>query len=289
MSNLRDFFTGAINAIPEGQKAYQQVKENKQKELAQQNVTDTLALNKQTKLIKGAEANRALAGMDHTNITKDGTSVFDDNTDYPLDFVQSIISAVKPPSNIAGNRPYFQFAGQDAEGKPRIFDTRTGKFSTADEGIVHPREKTLPADTSSQLADFDTLSDQLALVKQFYKPDYVGIIQGRLGEVEQATGIGASKEQAIFRSNINSVRNQLLYLRSGKQINEAEYKRLVAELPDEKKSSVDFEAKLVNFEHVFDRLKTNRRNALSVGYHVPPANPQQPSLQQNNDPLGLGL
>lgn len=145
-------------------------------------------------------------------------------------------------------------------------------------GKLNPLNKTLPADIAQQIGDFNTLSDQLQTVKSTYKPEYTGAVQARTGELAQTLdipkiGLGAETGRADFYANVNSIRNQLLYLRSGKQINEKEYERLVAELPNEKRSDVDFEAKLANFEKVFEEIKANRVRALTTGYEVPGANP----------------
>lgn len=139
---------------------------------------------------------------------------------------------------------------------------------------LNPLKKTLPAEQSTQLADFDTLSQQLERVKATKKPEFTGPLDARTGQLAQtvdlpSVGLGANKERSDFYSNVNSIRNQLLYLRSGKQINEKEYERLLSELPDEKRSDVDFDAKLANFETVFNEIKNNRRNALATGYNVP--------------------
>lgn len=139
---------------------------------------------------------------------------------------------------------------------------------------LNPLKKTLPADASTQLGDFDTLSSQLERVKATKKPEFTGPLDARTGSLAQtvdlpSVGLGASPDRSDFYSNINSIRNQLLYLRSGKQINEQEYHRLLQELPDEKRSDVDFDAKLANFETVFNEIKGNRRNALATGYNIP--------------------
>lgn len=141
-------------------------------------------------------------------------------------------------------------------------------------GQLNPMKKTLPADQAQHLADFDTLSEQLQLVKSSKKPEFTGPVESRVGDLAQtldipSIGLAASPQRADFISNINSIRNQLIYLRSGKQINEKEYERLLAELPNEKRSDVDFDAKLANFERVFNEIKANRRNALSTGFNVP--------------------
>lgn len=154
-------------------------------------------------------------------------------------------------------------------------------------GQLNPLKKSLPADQSQQLADFDTLSEQLQRVKETKKPEYTGPLDARTGELAQTVdlpsiGLGASPDRSDFYSNVNSIRNQLLYLRSGKQINEKEYERLLSELPNEKRSDVDFNAKLANFEKVFNEIKGNRRAALATNYNIPGSATPPPAAGQNS-------
>jgi len=59
-------------------------------------------------------------------------------------------------------------------------------------------------------------------------------------------------------------------LKSGKQINENEFKRLADALPNEYVSPTDFKVRLKNFEKVFSEIITTRRKNLSgTGYRVP--------------------
>jgi len=137
---------------------------------------------------------------------------------------------------------------------------------------------TLPAAESEKLGDFDTISKQLELVKTNKEAGSTGPIQGPLGKLKQKTGVGATSKRALFLGNLNSIRNALIYLRSGKQINENEYERLKAELPNEDSSDIDFDAKLGNFENVFNIIKANKRAAFSKGYSgVPEGQPEAPT------------
>lgn len=179
-----------------------------------------------------------------------------------------------------------QFVGTTADGNSAIiFNPVTSEFSTETlptPGGVNPRNKArLPAEKAKELADFNVVIKQLDRVETLYKPDFVGPIKGRAGKVKQVTGIGATKERALFLSNLNSIRNQLIYLRSGKQINEKEYERLLSELPDENKSSKDFEPKLNNFKKVFnDLLEERTKSFQQSGFIVPDSG-------VNIDPLGV--
>jgi len=136
--------------------------------------------------------------------------------------------------------------------------------------LTGPREKQVNDQTVIQSGDFNTLATQIDKVRKSVKPEYVGPVQGRTGELAQTVdlpsiGLGANKERSDFLSNVNSIRNQLIYLRSGKQINESEYERLIKELPDETRSYVDFQAKLDNFQNVFNEIAQNRRKAFEEG------------------------
>lgn len=148
--------------------------------------------------------------------------------------------------------------------------------------LTGPRQKQVGDESTKQAGDFNTLAKQIDLVKQTFKPEFVGAVQGRTGKLAQAIdvpeiGLGASKDRADFLANVNSIRNQLIYLRSGKQINESEYARLLAELPNENSSDTDFRAKLDNFQNVFNEIAQNRQKAFAeAGYrNIPSYTPPQ--------------
>lgn len=148
-------------------------------------------------------------------------------------------------------------------------DAETGQV-TGTTPLTGPREKQVNDQTATQIGDFSTIAKQIDKVRTTYKPEYVGPVQGRTGELAQTVdlpsiGLGANKERADFLSNVNSIRNQLIYLRSGKQINENEYDRLIKELPDETRSNIDFQAKLDNFQNVFNEIAANRNKAFKEG------------------------
>lgn len=163
---------------------------------------------------------------------------------------------------------FYQDVGESSQaGMRTVFNSRTGKYESQSVAPVLSKTRpNLPAETATQIGDFNTLASQLQTVKDTYNSSFVGPINSRTGEVKQLTGLGASPERATFYANVNSIRNQLLYLKSGKQINETEYERLIKELPNERLSSADFKAKLSNFETVFTKLYTNRLKALSQSH-----------------------
>lgn len=168
-----------------------------------------------------------------------------------------------------------QFVGQ-AGGKAVLFNSATGDFEVQElpggTDLAPRTKRILPAETVNQLSDFKTLKSQVQLVKDSFDKAYVGPVAARVGEKGQVIEAFAKEERGIFLANINSIRNQLIYLRSGKQINEKEYERMIAELPDENSSVTDFNAKLKNFDKVFTELMTNRIQSFEEGGYLVPEN-----------------
>lgn len=271
MANLRDFLSGVQESLP---LALNQYNQGKNRQLEQQK------LNQQQQqfeagFIPGSEANNRIKGLfpeiKVTDIFDPMEKVSNKELDDALNVLQS-----RMPGGAGQRNPYFSPKGITPEGEQVIFNHRTGEYTTTSGApAVLPQIKTLPAAESEQSGSLDTISTQLETIKSSFKPEFTGAVEGRLGKVAQVVdvpqlGLGASPERAQFLANVSSIRDQLLRARSGAQINEQEYKRLVQELPDENKSDVDFMAKLANFERVFNEIKANRQAAFQTsGYRVP--------------------
>lgn len=127
----------------------------------------------------------------------------------------------------------------------------------------------LPADAVEKLAGYDDLKYQSDLLKKIYDPKYVGLQKPLIGRSKQYIQNQSTPEGATFYQTLQSIKDQLLYLRSGKQINETEYKRLTGELPDEYKSDTDFRTRVKNFDNLFDVIVNNRLDTFGkAGYNV---------------------
>ena len=135
---------------------------------------------------------------------------------------------------------YFVPRGVDPEsGKPLysnskqpglFFDDMTPYTGNAPGKLVL---QTLPSEQIEQEVKMDTLSLALNKVKDSYSDDFVGPVAARVGKAKQYIEPLANEKAANFYSNIQDLRNQLVYLRSGKAINEEEYKRLLDAIPNE--------------------------------------------------------
>lgn len=109
-----------------------------------------------------------------------------------------------------------------------------------------------------------TLKETLQRVKTLYKDNYVGAVTGRLAGLAEKT-VGLSSEQAQFNSDLAQVKNSLIYLMSGKQINESEYKRLLDQLPDKNLPPSVFKARMSNFDKTLNSIISQRQKNIG-GY-----------------------
>lgn len=109
-----------------------------------------------------------------------------------------------------------------------------------------------------------TVDDTFKRVKELYNPEFVGPVQGRTGAVRSAT-IGNPEDRATFYSALQDINNTLVYLKSGKQINEQEYERLKGAMPHRNLADSDFRARMIEFEKVFNSIITERQKNMG-GY-----------------------
>lgn len=137
----------------------------------------------------------------------------------------------------------------------RVFNKRTNSFEdvAGAEGLGKPPTNEMIQSTS-QIA---TLKGSLDRVKELYKPEYVGAFAGRLGGLQEAT-TGLPPEQASFYADLADIQNTLIYLKSGKQINENEYQRLLKQLPDKNNPESVFNARMTEFERVLNQIISSK-------------------------------
>jgi len=82
-----------------------------------------------------------------------------------------------------------------------------------------------------------------------FDPSFVGPIEGLFrGTFREFTGIGLTEKEQTFRALLFDIANSILYLKSGKQINQQEFKRIQAVLPTPKSPDKGFLAKMKNLQ-----------------------------------------
>jgi len=183
-------------------------------------------------------------------------------------------TAVNYLSTPEGRGAYLKWKSDVGETRPVNI-----QFVPTAEGIipVNPRTvqqegppiggKPLASEQIVALQQIDTLRAALATAKNLYKPEYVGPVAGRMYDISEklAGGVGIDTNQAKFYSSLEQSRNGLVYLLSGKQINEMEFQRLNKQLPDRILNPTVFKARMEEFERTLTSVLESREKRLKEG------------------------
>lgn len=151
--------------------------------------------------------------------------------------------------------------------------------------------KPIPSGAAEKMGGLEALLNDIKSVKTLYlygtdaeRKHWVGPVQGRVGSLESKYAGTASDEQVRFYAYVDDMQDALLRARSGAQINEQEFKRLVNFLPDKNLPSTTFKARLDRFEAELNNVLSTKRTELQKGgYGSQGSNP----TIKNNDPLGI--
>lgn len=164
------------------------------------------------------------------------------------------------------------------------FSGRTGQM-----GQPSGMGKPIPSGTTEKIGDLNALLTDIGQVKRLYKygtdneeKAWVGPVAGRVGTLKEKYTGGAQDEQVKFYSFVRDMKDALLRARSGAQINEQEYQRLVKFLPDEYLPDKSFKARLERFEEQVNIVLESKKAALKAGGYG-----NMNGEQINNDPLGI--
>jgi hypothetical protein len=144
---------------------------------------------------------------------------------------------------------------------------QAGKFSESDTGIPAPT-KPLPEGAAKEFGALASLRDQIGTIQNLYSEKYVGPVAGRFyAKAENITNL--PENQVKFYAYVNDVKDQLLRARSGAQINEQEYARLVKFLPTAELPPGNFKARMKRFEELVDTIQREKAKVYSAqGYQV---------------------
>jgi len=167
-------------------------------------------------------------------------------------------------------------------GKLTRFDPVTGQYETTEtpgnavpsrnpivgRPDISPRvPPTIPVSETEKLSELSGMKEALGVIKQNFSPDFVGPMNARLLTAKQTTGYGATGKGALFTQSVQDIKDRLLRARSGAQINEQEYQRLVSLVPDQYKSVPDFIAKLGRFDQILNAtISSKRAELMRAGY-----------------------
>lgn len=134
----------------------------------------------------------------------------------------------------------------DKQGNVKLVRMRDdqGEFAPPEGWTI---EKEQGATENARRDTLEAIHSQIADLQKLYKPGYVGKVDSRLGAVGSALNLN-SQEREDFLAAAKTLMAENLYLKSGKAINEAEYKRLRDILSDPNKSEKAFAAAVNRFK-----------------------------------------
>jgi hypothetical protein len=187
----------------------------------------------------------------------------------------------------AGVAPGKYFYYGDAATGPVQLPTQgpQARSVTVPEGTVRKAAPEVPSTAIEKGVSLNTLIRDVDSLESLYDPAYVGAVDSKLGWLKEKTDIGASPEESTFRSLSNSIANTLMQLRSGAQINEHEFKRLMAEVPDISMGETSFTARLDRFKKQLSKIQADRKRQYeAAGYRG-----QQQEAQPSEQPAAKGM
>lgn len=161
-----------------------------------------------------------------------------------------------------------QAVGLPLGGGQTIGDVQAAQI--ARETAARQGAQPVSADVQDRLGNLFSVQRRLQEIAATFDPAFVGPVRGRTAGIREEVPGAMDTPEARFRAALSDVKDQLLRSRSGAQINEQEFKRLTAILPDEKAQPRIFQAKLKSFRTEFAailqdkiRLATQSRASLS--------------------------
>ena len=139
--------------------------------------------------------------------------------------------------------------------------------------------KPLPAEAAKSFGDLDALRTSIGQAEKLYKEKYVGPVAGRYYSIAENIQ-NLPEDQVRFYAYVNDAKDALLRARSGAQINEQEYARLVKFLPTPELPPENFKARSKRFLEQVNIIMRDKKKAYEgQGYRVNFDNePGKPSM-----------
>lgn len=132
---------------------------------------------------------------------------------------------------------------------------------TSEKAAAYQEARPLPSEIASKVGELDVLIGNMEEAATLYNPEYVGKAGGTLGALREFSGF-IEPEEVTFRKILADAQDALLRARSGAQINEQEYKRLLNFLPKTWDQPEVFKPALERF---YKNLKLVRASKIKYG------------------------
>lgn len=121
-------------------------------------------------------------------------------------------------------------------------------------------DKPSASERTNLIDDAGTLS-RIDSLMSLYNDKYVGPIRGRIGATTEMFG-GITEDEADFRAENATLRNQVIKLITGAQMSEPEAKRIMRQVPDENNPPAVYEARLKRTRENVSMMAKKRREIL---------------------------
>ena len=96
-----------------------------------------------------------------------------------------------------------------------------------------------------------------------YNPDWVGPVRGRIGSAGEVVG-GISPEEADFRAQVTTMKNETIKFITGAQLSEPESKRILGQVPSTENPPPVFEARMKRTQYNLLMLAHIHREVLQA-------------------------
>lgn len=160
---------------------------------------------------------------------------------------------VNEPSAGQVGMPYSPFMIQSGTGFMNVVtDKRTGETKVERVADTKPGEA-----AGKDIAGALGVNQQIDQIKSEYNPTKVGVITGRLKNLDQKYW-GADPDYARFRAELATLGNTVIQLRTGAQMSVQEAERIMEEIATSTLPPSTFVARLNRLEELYDQYLANR-------------------------------
>lgn len=190
------------------------------------------------------------------------------------------------PSYATGRQDFFSAQGVIPSGdgfKGVTFNSKDGTFKVVDlptDGQLPAKPRTANPEEADFFAKAETLNTVMGQVAKLYSDDKVGPFAGRIGRAVDTYTPFTDTERSSLRNYTAKMFNNMIYLRSGKQINQEEANRMGEEFMNINNTPGSFKTAFDSLQNEMVWLVDNKRQSMKQGL-VANADKFAPSIQAN--------
>lgn len=166
--------------------------------------------------------------------------------------------------SVGQRRPYYTVLGYDDKAGGYVtHNAADNTFEVKSMGrMIGKIKPNIPASEAEWFSKAETLAQTMDQVNNLYKDSFVGPIAGRVGRAKDLYTPFGDAERSKFRNLVAKGFNNIIYLRSGKQINQEEAVRLAEEFMSQNNTPVAFKSAWDSMAKELSTLASERQAAL---------------------------